>query len=134
MSKAAITLCFGAAIVAVVAGFVIAIAAVLTALANGAVVFGGPQVLTLNGGAFAGSVPGLVMAALAIAAGAVAAIASWIGALLNTYRLADKTWFIALLVLGLFSLGWVAMIAYVLVGPDSTAAARTAGSVVSRQR
>jgi hypothetical protein len=38
--------------------------------------------------------------------------------LLNTAELTDKTWFIILLVLGLFSFGLVAMIAYVIAGPD----------------
>lgn len=73
-----------------------------------------------DGSAFAGTLPWLLMAALAIAGCAIAALASWIGALLNTYRLDDKTWFVALLVLGVFSLGWVAMVAYVVAGPDGT--------------
>jgi hypothetical protein len=60
----------------------------------------------------------------------VAAIAAWVGALFNTARLEDKTWFAALLVLGLVSLGWVAMTAYVLAGPDSTARDATASAVV----
>ena len=46
---------------------------------------------------------------------------TWGGALLNTSHLEDKSWFIALLGLGLVSLGWVAMIAYILKGPDSAA-------------
>ena len=50
----------------------------------------------------------------------MAAIAAWVGALLNTSSLEDKTWFATLLVLGLVSLGWVAVIAYVLTGPDGT--------------
>jgi hypothetical protein len=62
----------------------------------------------------------LVIASLVIAAGAIAALVSWVGALLNTVQLDDKTWFVLLLVLGLFSFGWVAMIAYVFWGPDST--------------
>jgi hypothetical protein len=45
---------------------------------------------------------------------------SWIGALLNTWQLEDKLWFGALLVGGLLGLGVVAMIAYVLAGPDGT--------------
>ena len=36
-------------------------------------------------------------------------------------QLEDKTWFVLLLVLGLFSFGFVAMIAYVVAGPDGTA-------------
>ena len=47
------------------------------------------------------------------------------GALLNTAQLEDKTWFIVLLVLGLLSFGLVAMIAYVIGGPDGTGPARS---------
>jgi len=35
-----------------------------------------------------------------------------------TAQLEDKTWFLVLLVLGLLSFGFFAMIAYVLAGPD----------------
>jgi hypothetical protein len=120
MSKARVTRLFVGAVLAVVVGLVVALAAVIAALAAGAVTIGGPTVITVNGTAIAGNLGWLVIGAVAIAAGALAAIASWIGALLNTVKLADKTWFVALLVLGLFSLGWVAMAAYVLAGPDST--------------
>ena len=52
--------------------------------------------------------------------GALAGLVAWIGAVLNTAQLEDKTWFIVLLVLGLLSFGFVAMIAYVIAGPDGT--------------
>src|SRR5438105_3308642 len=120
MSKATITRLFEAAVAAVVAGMVIGIAAVVAGLANGAVVLGGSQAVTLNGGALAWTLGLLVIASLVTAAGAVAAIASWVGALLNTSQLEDKAWFAALPVLGLVSLGWLAMLAYVLAGPDRT--------------
>jgi hypothetical protein len=121
MSKSGITRLFAGAIAAVVVGLTIGIAGVVAALANGAVVIDGSQVVTLNGGPFAWAIAALIVASLVLAAGTLAAIASWVGALLNTYRLDDKTWFVVLLVLGLVSLGWVAMIAYVFAGPDSTA-------------
>jgi len=38
----------------------------------------------------------------------------------NTYQLEDKTWFLVLLVLDLFSFGFLAMLAYIFAGPDST--------------
>jgi hypothetical protein len=60
------------------------------------------------------------VAALAMIAGFVGGLVSWIGALLNTSQLEDKTWFVLLLVLGLFSFGLVAMIAYVIGGPDGS--------------
>ena len=57
-------------------------------------------------------------AALAMIGGFIGGLVSWIGALLNTAELQDKTWFVLLLLLGLFSFGLVAMIAYVIAGPD----------------
>jgi hypothetical protein len=53
-------------------------------------------------------------------AGFIGGLMSWIGALLKTAQLEDKTWFIFLIVLGLFSFGLVAMNTYVIIGPDGT--------------
>jgi hypothetical protein len=120
MSKGTITRLFVGAILAVAVGLVVALATVVAALAGGVVTIGGPNVVTVDGGAFAGTLAWLVIASIVIACGAIAALASWIGALSNTVRLDDKTWFVLLLVLGLFSFGWVAMVAYVIAGPDGT--------------
>jgi hypothetical protein len=63
----------------------------------------------------------------AVAGGIIAAVGglgqlvAWIGALVNTARLEDKLWFIVLLVTGIFSFGFIAMLVYVLIGPDGTA-------------
>jgi hypothetical protein len=59
-------------------------------------------------------------------AGGIVQLAAWIGALANTYQLQDKTWFTILLVGGLVGLafavvGFAAMVAYVIAGPDGTA-------------
>ena len=43
---------------------------------------------------------------------------------INTAELEDKTWFVVLLVLGLFSFGFVAMLAYVIAGPDGVRRSR----------
>jgi hypothetical protein len=120
MSKATVTRLFLGAVVALIVGFVLALATVVAAIAGGVVAVGGPNVVTVDGEVFAGSLPWLLIAAVVLASGTLAAVASWIGALLNTWQLADKTWFVALLVLGLFSLGWVAMAAYIYAGPDAT--------------
>jgi hypothetical protein len=122
MSKPAITRLFKVAIAFVVAGAVSGTAVVIWALANGAVAIGGPQFVTVNADTLTGAIVGLIIASLLTGIGTVAAVVSWAGALLNTARLEDKAWFTALLVLGLISLGWVALIAYVLYGPDSTQA------------
>lgn len=61
--------------------------------------------------------------------GAIAQLAAWVGALVNTNRLQDKTWFIVLLVGGLLGLhigllGFAAMVAYLVAGPDGKASPR----------
>lgn len=121
MSKSTVTRLFVGANVAVVAGVVLALAAVVAALAGGVVAIGGPDVVTVDGDAFAGALGWLLLAALVIAGGVAVGVASWIGALFNTSRLEDKTWFVALLALGLLSFGWIAMVAYVVAGPDGDA-------------
>ncbi len=128
MSKRAITRLFKVAVAFVVAGSVSGTAVVIVALANGAVGFGGSQFISIDPGPFAGAVVGLIVASLLTAVGTIAAVASWTAALLNTSRLDDKTWFVTVLVLGLVSLGWVAMIAYVLKGPDGTTAMASSGA------
>lgn len=105
-SKRTITRLFVGGIVAFGAGLVLVLAAVWAAFAS----------------SLALTVALVVVGALAMLAGAVAAVVSWIGALLNTARLEDKAWFVSLLVLGLFGVGVVAMVAYVLAGPDGTLA------------
>jgi hypothetical protein len=127
MSKSTVTRLFFGAVVALAGGLVVAVATVVAAIARGVVALGGPNVITVDGDVFAESLPWLLLAALLFASGTLAAVGSWIGALLNTWQLEDKTWFVALLVLGLLSFGWVAMAAYVFAGPDTTSppAART---------
>jgi hypothetical protein len=120
MSKATVTRLYFGAIVALIVGFVVALGTAVAAIAGGLVALGGPNVISFEGRVFAESLPWLLIAALLLAGGTLAAVGSWIGAMLNTWQLEDKTWFVALLVLGLFSFGWVAMAAYVIAGPDAT--------------
>ena len=119
MSKLTVTRVFLGSVVAVIAGAVLAFAAVWIAYANGAFVMSGPDVIGVQSTPMAWTIVGLgIVAALAVIAGFIGGLVSWIGALLNTAQLEDKTWFIVLLVLGLLSFGLVAMIAYVIAGPD----------------
>ena len=120
MSKSTVTRLFIGAALAMIVGLVICVVAVFAAIASGTVTIGGPAVVTIDGSGFAGTLVWLVIAGIAFSLGAVLGIASWIGALVNTFQLEDKTWFFAVLVLGVVSLGWVAVLAYVIAGPDST--------------
>ena len=121
MSKSNVTKLFVGSLIAVVGGLALLIAGGLLAYANGAFVVSGPDVTGVNWSAFTASMIGLaVVGILAMIGGAIGQFVAWIGAVLNTSRLEDKTWFILLLVLGLLSFGFIAMLVYVLAGPDGT--------------
>lgn len=121
MSKKNIARLFVGATVAVVAGVALGMAALWAALASDAIDLGGSDYIDVNGGAGAWTALALVIVgSLAMLGGAIAAVASWIGALLNTWQLEDKLWFGALLAGGLLGVGVIPMIAYVVAGPDGT--------------
>jgi len=84
---------------------------------------------TLNG-FFWTMVGGIVLGGVLAAIGGLVQLAAWIGALVNTYQLEDRTWFGVLLAGGLIGfavglVGFAAMLAYVIAGPDGMAAVRT---------
>jgi hypothetical protein len=121
MSKKSVTRLFIGAIVVFGAGLVLGVAALWAALASDAIDLGGSDIVDVNGGSGAWTALGLVgLGSLAIFGATVAAVVSWVGALLNTWALEDKMWFASLLALGLLGFGVVAMIAYVVAGPDGT--------------
>jgi hypothetical protein len=119
--KSTIATLFKVGVALAVAGSVSATAVTVWAIANGAVVLGGTQLVAVTPGPLAGALLGIAIASALTVAGTVAAIASWVAALRNTAQLQDKAWFVSLLVLGAMSLGWAAMVAYLIAGPDSTA-------------
>jgi hypothetical protein len=122
MSKATVTRLFIGGALAVIAGAILAIGAVWVAIANDVFVMNGPDVVAVRGSVLAWSMLGLgAVGGLAIMAGLICGLVSWIGALLNTSQLQSKAWFIALLLLGIFNFGILAMLAYVVAGPDGTA-------------
>lgn len=121
MSKSTVTKLFLGGVVAVIAGIVLGFAGVWYAYINDAFVMSGPDVVGIQATPAAWGMFGLAfVAGLTIVGGFITGLVAWIGALLNTAQLEDKTWFILLLVLGLISFGFVAMIAYVIGGPDGT--------------
>jgi len=121
MSKATVTKLFIAGLIAVAAGAVAMVIAVGAAFASDVFVVSGPDVVGVNGSPLAFALLGVAfIGGLAIIGGAIAGFVSWIGALLNTSQLQSKTWFLVLLLLGIFNLGFFAMIAYLIAGPDGT--------------
>jgi hypothetical protein len=131
MSKATVTRLFIGSLIAAAAGAIVAIAAVWLAIANEVFVMSGQDIVGIQGGALAWSLLGLgLVGGVAIVGAIVSGLVAWIGALLNTWQLDSKTWFAVLLLLGISNFGFVAMIAYVLGGPDgqAMAARRRAGA------
>jgi hypothetical protein len=127
MTKSTVTKFFVGGIVAVMAGLILAFVAVWAAFAAGEFVMDGPDVTDIQFTAFGWSMVGLmIVGGFSVIGGAIAGLVAWIGALLNTAQLDDKLWFVLLLVLGLLSFGFFAMVAYVIGGPDGTLVQRRA--------
>jgi hypothetical protein len=121
MSKSTVTKLFIGSGIAIIAGAILAVAAVWVAIANGVFVMNGSDIVGLRGGALAWSLLGAgIVGSLAVASGFIGGLVSWIGALLNTWQLESKAWFVGVLLLGIFNLGFFAMVAYILAGPDGT--------------
>jgi hypothetical protein len=121
VAKPLITKLFVGGIVAVIAGIFLAAIAMIAALAAGAIVVNGPTPSSVEVTPFGWTMIAVgALGALAMVIGSIAGLVAWIGALINTAQLDDKAWFVVLLVLGLLSFGFVAMIAYVIAGPDGT--------------
>ena len=94
-----------------------------------------PGVNYVPDGTFWALVSFIILGGIAIIGGIIVQFVAWIGAVVNTNHLVDKTWFnvllwvgiggivIGLLTAGLGTLvGWGLMIVYLIGGPDGTAA------------
>jgi len=124
MSKSVVTRLFIASLIAFATGAVIATTGVVLAIANDVFVIAGSELVGVRGGALAWSLLGLgIVGGLVIAGGLISGLVAWIGALLNTWQLESKTWFAVLLLTGIFNFGFIAMVAYVIGGPDGSVAA-----------
>jgi hypothetical protein len=81
---------------------------------------------TING-FFWTTVGGIVFGGVLATVGGLVQLAAWIGALVNTNHLEEKTWFGMLLASGLIGfvvglVGFAGMLAYVIAGPDGMVA------------
>lgn len=119
MSKRTITRVFAGSLAALAAGLVLLFVAGALAYRNGTFIMDGPDVVGVRSTPFGWSMLALAgLAVLTMFAALVGQLVAWIGAVLSTAQLADKTWFIILLVAGLLSVGFIAMVIYIIAGPD----------------
>lgn len=124
MSKFAVTRLFIGSLIAFGAGAIVAILAIAGAFANNVFVMDGRDIVSVQGGVLAYVLLALAtLGALAAAGGVIAGFVAWIGAVVNTWQLESKAWFVALVLTGIFNFGFVAMVLYLLVGPDGKASA-----------
>jgi len=121
MTKPTITKIFVGSLIAIAGGFLLMLGAGLTAYWNGTLIMDVPDVVGVQSSALGLTMLGLaVVGCLVMAAGGIGQFVAWIGAVLNTSKLEDRTWFVLLLVLGLLSFGFIPMVIYILTGPDGT--------------
>src|SRR5690349_8524206 len=96
-------------------GLMLAYGGTFTAARNG----DGYDFVPSTGSFFWTTVGFTVLGFTAAAVGGIVQLAAWVGAMINTNRIADKTWFSVLLIGGLLGLvfapiGFAAMLAYVV--------------------
>jgi hypothetical protein len=128
MTKTVISKLWIAGLVAIVAGLIVGGVSLGLMLANG-----GSYVPAASGNGydfvprldnyFWTTIGFMVVGFTVVAGGGIAQLVAWIGALVNTYPLADRTWFVVLLAGGLVGLAFglvqfAVMIAYIIAGPD----------------
>src|SRR5579871_4416524 len=128
MTKTAITKTWIAGLVTFAAGIVVALVGVFVML-----VYGGTFTQVAGSSnydftpnlqaAFWFGVAVIIVGGLAAVVGGIVQLAAWIGALVNSYALPERTWFLIVLIGGLLSfafapLGFAAMVAYVAAAPD----------------
>ncbi|MFL6046505.1 MAG: hypothetical protein ACJ72M_15495, partial [Propionibacteriaceae bacterium] len=119
MTKSLVVKLFWGSIIGVVAGLVLIGVSGALAFSNDIFVMSGPDVTGIKSGPLSWTLIGLmVLAGFVLLFAAVAHFVAWIGAVLNTAHLPDKTWFVVLLVVGLLGFVFIATIAYVIAGPD----------------
>jgi hypothetical protein len=119
MTKSMIVKLFWGSLIGLVAGLVLMGITVALAINNHIFVMSGPDVTGIKSGALSWTLLGLMgLAVLLLLFAAVAHFVAWIGAVLNTAHLPDKTWCVVLLVVGLLGLVFIATVAYVIAGPD----------------
>ena len=130
MSKTTVTRLFVGSLLALTGGFVLLFITALVGASYGAFIMNGPDVVGIHSTGLGVAIVALAcIGMLAVIGGGIGQLVAWIGALLNTAELQDKSWFLVLLFLGALSFGFFAMLAYVVAGPDGTTARGKAPAV-----
>ena len=119
MSRRTVSQVFVWSLIAMIAGLVLFIGALVGLVTTDAFIMDGPDVVGFRSGAFGWTMVGVgVAGALLLVGGAIGQFVAWIGALVRTVESPDKTWFVVLLVTGLLGMGLVGMIIYLIAAHE----------------
>jgi hypothetical protein len=130
MTKSLVVKLFWGSLIGLVAGLILMGITFALAINNDIFIMSGPDVTGIKSGVLPWILVGLcALAMLILLLAAVAHFVAWIGAVLNTAQLPDKTWFVVLLVVGLLGLVFIATVAYVIAGPDGVKAKEEASAL-----
>ena len=130
MTKSTVVKLFWGSLIGLVAGFVLMGITFALAISNDIFIMSGPDVTGIKSGVLSWTLLGLIgLAVMLLLFAAVTHFVAWIGAVLNTAQLPDKTWFVVLLVVGLLGLVFIATVAYVIAGPDGLKAKEQSGAL-----
>jgi hypothetical protein len=131
LTKSTVTKTWIAGLVALAAGLVVAAIGIFVMLAYGgtfervAGTAGSYNFVPNLDSFFWTGVGAIVLGGILALIGGMVQLAAWIGALVNSYQLADKTWFVVLvlggvLAIGFGLIGFAVMVAYVVAAPDGS--------------
>jgi hypothetical protein len=130
MTKSTVVKLFWGSLIGLVAGLVLMGITFALAISNDIFIMSGPDVTGIKSGVLSWTLLGLIgLAVMLLLFAAVTHFVAWIGAVLNTAQLPDKTWFVVLLVVGLLGLVFIATVAYVIAGPDAVKAKEEASAL-----
>lgn len=123
MSRSLIARLFYGSLIAIVGAIILVAIAVALAFGSSSLVMDGPDVVGIQSAFGWGMFAVAVVASLVIVVACIAQLVAWIGALIESAALESKTWFVVLLVAGLFGFGLIAILVYLLAEPGPPRAA-----------
>jgi hypothetical protein len=130
MTKSLVVKLFWGSLIGLAAGLILMGITFALAINSDIFIMRGPDVIGIKSGVLSWTLLGLMaLAMLLLLFAAAVHFVAWIGAVLNTAQLPDKTWFVVLLVVGLLGLVFIATVAYVIAGPDGVKAKEEANTL-----
>jgi hypothetical protein len=128
VSRSIIAKLFYGSLAAIILATVLIAVAIGLVVASSSLIMDGPDVVGIRSPFGWGMFALAALASLVLLAASIAQLVAWIGALIDTAPLENKTWFVVLLVTGILGFGLVAMLVYLLTEPGVGRGARPTAS------